>query len=106
METIPIPIEFEWDKNNTKHIKERHRIEPYECEQVFFDVFFIISPDSKHSQQEQRYLVSGRAKSGKVIIVVFTIRKDKIRVITARPADGKERRIYHGTQKIKGDTEI
>ena len=100
MKTVSIPIEFEWDKNNIEHIKERHRIEPYECEQVFFDVSFSIKPDIKHSQQEQRYIILGRNKSGKILIVVFTIRKDKIRVITARPADERERRIYHETEKI------
>lgn len=91
MDILTSPIEFEWDKHNAEHIKVKHNIQPGDCEQVFFNVPFTIKPDTAHSLNEERYFASGKTNTSRVLVMVFTIRRKKIRIITARDANRKER---------------
>ncbi len=97
MEIQVLPDEFEWDRYNTEHIRG-HKVECGECEQVFFDIPLTIEPDPRHSRHENRYFVLGKTKLERILVVIFTIRNKKIRVITARDANRNERRQYE-TQK-------
>lgn len=97
MEIINSPTEFEWDRHNIEHIR-RHGVEPGECEQVFFNIPLIIKPDVTHSHGEERYFALGDTDINRTLVVIFTIRKLKIRIITARDAHKKER-INYDTQK-------
>lgn len=89
---------FEWDKYNTAKIKAKHKVDVYECEEVFFNELFV-SYDEGHSQAEQRYWALGRTNAERLLFVVFTLRNKNIRVISARDMDRKERRIYE--ERIK-----
>jgi hypothetical protein len=86
---------FEWDKGNSLKNWERHQVKQSECEQVFFNEPHIISDDVKHSQKEQRWFLLGKTDSGKLLFMVFTVRKNLIRVISARDMNKKEREIYN-----------
>jgi len=85
---------FEWDKHNSDKIRLKHRVSPGECEQVFFNLPLIVSDDVKHSEIENRFYVLGQTNSERLLFLVFTIRKDKVRVISARDMNKKERRVY------------
>lgn len=99
MENILAKIEsFDWDSFNTGKIRNKHGVEPYECEEFFFNEPFI-AKDEKHSQTEDRYYALGETLTGKMLFVVFTIRRNKIRVISARPMSKKERGVYHEKSK-------
>lgn len=87
------PIEFEWDESNEKKLLARHGLGRTEVEQPFFNIH-LLRPDEKHSGYEKRYNLLGITDSRRVLFITFTIRKDKIRVISARPADRRERTIY------------
>jgi uncharacterized DUF497 family protein len=52
--------------------------------------------DEKHSQTENRYLILGKTNQERFLTVIFTIRKNKIRVISARDMKRKEKSIYSG----------
>lgn len=65
-----------------------------EAEEVFEDFFKYRYPDVSHSVTELREVVLGQTYKGRLLFVVFTIRQGKIRVISARDADKKERRLY------------
>lgn len=67
---------------------------PVECEQLFFNLPVIAGDDEKHSETENRFYVLGQTDSGRMLFLVFTVRKDKLRVISAREMNKKERRIY------------
>ena len=86
---------FEWDEGNIKKNWERHRVSYIECEEVFFNRPLIVQENKPHSKEEERYYVLGKTNDGRHLFVVFTIRHNKIRVITARDMSGKERRMYH-----------
>ena len=93
MEIINSPTEFEWDKHNIEHVR-RHQVESGECEQVFFNIPLTLEPDLIHSRDEKRYFALGKTNMNRTLMVAFTIRKTKMRVITARDANKKERIKY------------
>jgi uncharacterized protein len=85
---------FEWDKHNTEKIRIKHDVTPVECEQVFFNLPFIAGDDEKHSETENRFYVLGQTDSGRLLFLVFTVRRNRLRVISARDMNKKERRVY------------
>lgn len=95
---------FDWDEANSEKNWIKHRVSKIECEQVFFNHPFIVSDDEKHSLSEKRWYMLGRTDFNRKLFIVFTIRKNLIRVISARNMNKKEREIYD--EKIKKDTEI
>lgn len=94
---------FEWDKFNAGKIREKHRVLPSECEQVFFNRPLVVSGDREHSAKENRYYALGQTDAGRKLFVVFTVRKKRLRVISARAMSRKERKVYEDYEK---DTEI
>ena len=74
------------------------------CEQVFFNSHLIIADDEKHSESERRWYLLGRTDMDRKLYVVFTLRKNLIRVISARNLSKKERELYD--EKIKKDSEV
>lgn len=96
---------FEWDNGNLEHI-EKHDVGYKECEEVFFNKPLIVNKDKEHSQIEQRWEVLGRINKGRLLFIAFTIRKSKIRVISARDQNKKERKIYQNGGEKNEKTKI
>jgi uncharacterized DUF497 family protein len=86
---------FQWDKGNSEKNWERHKVTRNECEQVFFNIPLIISDDTEHSVKEKRWYLLGQTDSVKLLFVAFTIRKNLIRVISARDMNKKEKDVYY-----------
>ena len=85
--------EFEWDKGNSnKNVK--HKVEDKETEEVFFDDRKVIYKDILHSNKEKRYILLGKTKVKRLLFIVFTQRKNKIRIISARNINKKEVYLY------------
>lgn len=84
---------FVWDKGNIDKNWRKHRVTDRECEEVFFDENKKIFKDKLHSRGEERFRIVGKTKKGRLLFVVFTIRNKKIRVISARDINRKERRL-------------
>ena len=87
-------VGFDWDEGNKQKNWEKHQVDYTECEEVFFNKPSLIGDDTNHSFQEQRYYVLGRTDIGRTLFLVFTVRNNKIRVISARDQSKKERKIY------------
>lgn len=85
---------FEWDNGNLNKNFHKHGITNEEAEEVFFDYRKKIIPDNKHSIMEKRFLLIGKNKKEKKIFIVFIIRKNLIRIISARPLNKKEYYLY------------
>ena len=85
---------FQWDEGNLDKNRHLHQVTNGECEEVFFNLPLIVVPDAKHSQQEQRYYALGRTDADRWLFIVFTIRDDLIRVISARDMNQRETRKY------------
>lgn len=91
--------EFEWDKGNEFKNQDKHDVSNPECEEVFFNQPLITSNDEKHSTDEARYHALGKTNETRLLFVVFTIRGNKIRVISARDMNRKERTIYEKAEE-------
>jgi uncharacterized DUF497 family protein len=85
---------FDRDEGSLLKNWEKHGVTVAECEQIFFNRPLLARPDEGHSLAEARYYVLGRADSGRLLFLVFTIRGERIRVISARDQNRKERRSY------------
>ena len=94
-------VVFDWDEGNIDKNWEKHKVTISECEDIFFNQP-LIAIDYQHSQTEQRYFAYGITDKGKRLFISFTVRQNKIRVISARNMNKKERRFYH--EKIKDNT--
>ena len=90
---------FEWDKHNADKNWEKHGVSNVEAEQAFFNQPLLLFEDRKHSKSEARSYVLGQTDAGRLLMIVFTIRGDKIRVISAREMSRKEKRIYERQEK-------
>lgn len=86
-------IGFQWDKDNIEKNWLKHKVSPVECEQVFFNKA-LFAEDVKHSQREKRYYALGLTNNRRLLFVAFTIRRNRIRIISARNMSKKERKIY------------
>ena len=83
---------FEWDQGNLTKNLDKHQVTWPECEQAFANRPRVISYDKIHSKSEQRYFILGMTHAQRKLAIVFTIRGDKIRVISARDQKrGQER---------------
>ena len=89
---------FEWDAGNINKNWFSHKVTDAESEEIFDNVPLMLGDDPKHSQSEDRYISLGKTDANKLLSVVFTIRRDKIRIISARPMSVKDRRDYGGQE--------
>ena len=86
---------FVWDPAKGEENFRKHRIRLSTAEHIFDDPFRIKRRDDDSSITEERYQTLGEA--GSVLFAVYTEEgPENTRLITARLATAKERRIYHG----------
>ncbi|MFC1462882.1 BrnT family toxin [Verrucomicrobiota bacterium] len=85
---------FQWDEDNLTKNWEKHDVSEGECEQIFFRQPLIVKRDKKHSKIENRYYALGRTDAGRLLFLVFTVRKEKVRVISARDMTPVEKKRY------------
>ncbi|MFO7626868.1 MAG: BrnT family toxin [Candidatus Fermentibacteraceae bacterium] len=98
-------VGFQWDSGNATKNWDKHDVSQSECEQVFFNLPFVVVPDTAHADSEQRYHALGRTDSGRCLLLVFTTRDDLIRVISARDMSVRERRRY-GSEDEKAHSQV
>lgn len=90
---------FQWDKGNQDKNKEKHNVVNSEAEQVFFNQPLFVFDDEVHSKNEKRYGALGQANNGRLLAIFFTIRNNKIRIISARNMSSKDKKVYDQQQK-------
>jgi len=90
---------FEWDTGNLTKNPAKHDVACREAEEIFFNQPLIVAPDPAHSQTEARFRVLGRTNDDRWLHLNFTPRGDKLRIISARPMNRKERTIYEKHQR-------
>ncbi len=88
-------FEFEWDVGNSTKSAKKHGVETQEIEAVFRSGLALplgiqVSPPAN----EQRLGIVGPAMNGKILQVAFALRERRVRVISARAANKKERKQY------------
>ena len=91
---LPEPVIFEWDKGNIDKNLHKHNVSDKEAEEVFENERKFIVEDEEHSLTEARYMIWGTTNKGRKLSIFFTIRGEKVRIISARDMHKKERRTY------------
>lgn len=87
-------LNFEWDDEKYQINVKKHGIYFEDAVRVFFDEFLIDDYDKDHSDDEDRIKIIGKVE--KVLVVIYTERVEKFRIISARLANKKERNDYYG----------
>ena len=88
---------LEWDAANWRKSEIKHGIAASEAEEALLGDP-LCRVDVLHSEGEQRYVALGSTGEGRRLFVAFTIRRNRVRVISARPMSRKERQIYEAAK--------
>jgi uncharacterized protein len=95
-------LRFEWDLGKARRNLRKHRLSFEEATTAFDDDLSLTVPDPAHSVGEERFVLLGRTRRGRIVAVAFTERReniDTIRIISARLADRGERQDYEEGQE-------
>lgn len=87
-------MEFEWDAEKAARNLTKHGVGFAEAATVFGDPLAITFYDPAHSDDEDRYLTFGHSTEGRLLVVSHTDRGNRNRIISARAATRRERKIY------------
>lgn len=87
-------MEFDWDFANLDHIA-RHKVEPEEAEEVVRDPAVLETPAHRGPLGQRRFGVIGATEAGRVLVIFYELRGERIRVVTVRAATPEERTRYY-----------
>jgi uncharacterized protein len=87
-------MKFEADPSKAVANLQKHKVSFEEAASVFGDPMAFTFPDPEHSLGEERWLTFGQSGKLRILVVVYTYRRGKVRLISARPATRNERKIY------------
>ena len=86
---------FEWDEEKAKENLEKHGIDFADAVTAFEDTMALTMPDPA-SEEEERFVTLGTDSLERLLVIAYTWRDDRIRLISARKATRRERRRYEG----------
>jgi len=89
-------VEFEWDPDKAVANLEKHGVDFADAALALSDHLALTMPDLD-AEAEERFVTLGTDALDRLLVVVYTWRDERIRIISARRATGRERRRYKGT---------
>jgi len=89
-----LSLTFEWDEKKADGNLRKHGVSFDEAKTVFNDPFSVTIYDPDHSSREQRYIDIGLSSKGRLIVVSYNERSERIRIISSREATKKEKGEY------------
>ena len=87
-------MEFEWDDHKNESNVRKHGVS-FELARRIFERPVLTWEDDRQDYGEDRYIGIGMIDEAAVIVVAYTRRAGRVRLISARPASRKERQRYH-----------
>jgi uncharacterized protein len=87
-------VEFEWDPQKAEENLRTHGVAFAEAMTIFGDPLEVTISDPAHSEGEFRFLSLGRSEADRLVVVSYTERGSRVRIISAREATPRERREY------------
>ncbi len=87
-------MRFTWDVKKADTNLRKHRVSFEEAATIFRDVLSATGHDPDHSTGEERFVTFGNSQSGQLLVVSHTEEDEVVRIISARLATRKERKIY------------
>ena len=89
-----MPLQVEWDPEKARTNRDKHGVSFEEAASVFLDSLSLTIPDPDHSKGEFRFVDLGTSTTGRLLVVSYSERCGRIRIISARTATSKEIRQY------------
>ena len=86
--------DFEWDDDKAAQNFASHGVSFEAARLAFDDAFAVVREDRRQNYREDRFALLGMVQE-RVLVVSYTIRGDRVRIISARIAEPQERRRYH-----------
>jgi uncharacterized protein len=90
--------DFEWDQAKAAANYKKHGVRFEHAVGACEDPFALIELDESEEYGEDRFLLTGRAAGG-IVVVVYAKRGERVRIISAREATEYERRNYYRAAK-------
>jgi len=87
-------MEFEWDADKAASNLDKHGVSFAEAMTVFGDPLELTIADPNHSESEFRFLSIGLSALGHLLVVAYTEREGRTRIINARKATSREQKQY------------
>jgi len=87
-------MKFEWDSKKARSNLKKHGVSFEEASTVFSDLMSATGIDPDHSINEDRFIIFGISGHNRLLVVAYVEKTDTIRIISARKATGRERKIY------------
>ena len=87
-------MEFEWDPKKAISNLRKHKVSFEEASTAMRDTMAATGADPDHSIGEFRYVTFGISERGRLLVVAHTEQSDTIRIISARLASKREKKIY------------
>lgn len=87
-------MQLEWNADKARQNAAKHGVTFEEAASVFGDPLELTIPDPNHSISEDRFVSVGTSEAGRLLVVGYTERGSKIRVIFARRATMREQHDY------------
>lgn len=91
---LPRDLDFEWDEDKAAENLKKHKVSFDEAKTVFGDPFSITIDDPIHSIDEKRFIDIGISAKGKMLVVSYTERGKRVRLISCRKAAKVEQEMY------------
>ena len=86
--------EFEWNPEKSASNRKKHGVTFEEATTAFADPRSLNQFDPDHSVDEDRYILLGRSQFGRILVVAYTDRPPRTRIISARLATRREQNQY------------
>jgi uncharacterized DUF497 family protein len=92
-------VELEWDPKKAAENLRKHEVSFNEAATVFGDYLSVSVADPAHSSVEYRYIIVGTSTRGRALLVCYTERGGRTRLISARRLTASEKRDYEENQE-------
>src|SRR5262252_5055535 len=96
---------FKWGEGNAEKNWVQHQVSQGEAEQVFFNRPLVVVEGEQRTEVTRRYYALGQTDARRLLFIVFTIRDDLSRVMTARPMSRLERSVYDHAKEAAAETD-
>jgi uncharacterized DUF497 family protein len=101
-----LAMQFEWDDGKAEINWHKHGVHFVHARDVFLDPLAVTIHDPDQSVGEERLVIIGEVSWHRLLVVTFTHREDRIRIISARRATTKEKRRYMRGDQIRDEDEM
>jgi uncharacterized DUF497 family protein len=85
---------FEWDEHKAADNERKHGVTFEEAATCFYDPLQVAYYDPDHSEEEDREILIARSESDRLLLVIYTLRDEAIRIISARRLTPRETQDY------------